>query len=213
MHHLKKQETFICTCINRLETHIVLLYLFSLKSKVVKSNRWFNFAKHIDPTKKNRLFCICYTLFSFSFVRTYCILNLLGVVFSSFFFFFFCLKKNNNIFYSVYNVARHFFEDKQIFVLCKINLSIEMLIIFHVRTYPIVLSLSVFVLDLFLREQFLVDSLEERNFSRFVVVIMNYLFFFCFFLCNLFFLLVSVYLFRAPVLLLIDKNKEKKNDN
>jgi hypothetical protein len=143
--------------------------------------------------------CVCFLFFLTS-----------NAVISSFFFFFFCLKKNNNIFYSVYNVARHFFEDKQIFVLCKINLSIEMLIIFHVRTYPIVLSLSVFVLDLFLREQFLVDSLEERNFSRFVVVIMNYLFFFCFFLCNLFFLLVSVYLFRAPVLLLIDKNKEKK---
>jgi len=142
--------------------------------------------------------CVCFLFFLTS-----------NAVISSFFFFV-SKKNNNNIFYSVYNVARHFFEDKQIFVLCKINLSIDMLIIFHVRTYPIVLSLSVFVLDLFLREQFLVDSLEERNFSRFVVVIMNYLFFFFFFVCNLFFLLVSVYLFRVPVLLLIDKKKEKK---
>lgn len=102
---------------------------------------------------------------------------------------------------------------KKLFVLCKNNLSIDMLIIFSCTyIYNCSLSVYIFVLDLFfMRTVFSGFSRRKENSSRFDVVIMNYLFyFFSFFLCNLFFLLVYVCLFRAPVLLLIDKKKEKK---
>jgi hypothetical protein len=184
---------------------------------------------NISTRQKNRLFCICHTLFLFfSFVRTYCILNLLGVVFVfclSLFFFdvgcsdflFSCSRKTNPISFFVYNLLYYntcviFSKKTKSWYLTNSIWALTCWSFFmyvHIQLF----SLSVFFV---LREQFLVDSLEEQQQQKWrkkisldlMLLLLWIVCSFRFFLCNFCFWF-SVCLFRAPVLLFIDKKKEK----
>jgi len=136
-------------------------------------------------------------------------------------FLFSCSRKTNPISFSVYNLLYYntcviFFKENQKLVFNKINLSIDMLIIFYVRTYSIVLSICIFcftgtVFSGFSRRT-TTTEMKKENFSRFDVVIMNCLFFSCFFLCNFCFWF-SVCLFRARLYCCLSTRRKKKYGN
>jgi len=101
--------------------------------------------------------------FVFFLIRTYILYSQLARCCVCFLFFFwrrmqwfppFFLFQKKNLYPILYImffiIHTSFFQGKQkMLFLCKINLSIDMLIIFHVRTYSIVLSVCIFVLDFF----------------------------------------------------------------
>ncbi len=111
----------------------------------------------------------------------------------------FVWKRNypRHILLCIYNVlVRHVFFSKKTISCSMQNQSKH----WHVDNFSCTYNIQLFSLYWmsFLREQFLVDSLEEnngneeRNFSQFDVVIVNYLFCF-FFSCNLFVFRASLY--------------------
>jgi len=187
---------------------------------------------NISTRQKNRLFCICHTLFLFFslfLIRTYILYSQLArccIRFLPFFVLFFdvgcsdflfsCSRKTTPISFSVYNLLYYntcviFSKKTKSWYLTKSIWALTCWSFFmyvHIQLF----SLSVFFV---LREQFLVDSLEEQQQQKWrkkisldLMLLLWIVCSFRFFLCNFCFWF-SVCLFRAPVLLFIDKKKEK----